>query len=277
MKRNLFVLALSCVMSFPVFSAEREINHTIDLKDPNKPALLEVSLSTGSITVEGYEGKQIKVSAKVKVMRSVKEHDNERHQPKTSRSSEGLKKVVNSAVYFEIEEDGNQVEIESHNRNQNIDLVVSVPYNTKLELDLHRGEDIKINNVHGEIEVSNHAGPITALGVRGPIVAEAMRHDLVVEFDEFSLKKPSSLNVHRGNVDVTLPQQSQLTVEVKTYQGEIYSGLNTEFKSVDQVEKSDSGRNKKVSFGGAMAATLNKGTQKLHINTFRGDIYLRTK
>lgn len=276
MKKTLFAIMVSVMVSTPTMAADREIKHSLSLSNPDKVAKLEVSLSTGSIVVEGYDGKQIEVSAKVKNLMQVKSND-ERHQSKTARSSEGLKKVENKAVYLEIEEDNNEVEIESLNRNQNIALTVKVPFNTNLEIDLHRGEDIKINNVRGEIEVSNHSGAITAVGVRGPIVAEAMRHDLVVVFDEFTTKKPSSLNVHRGNIDVTLPKQSKLTVEVKTYQGEIYSGLETEFKSVDIVEKNDSGRNKKVSFGGAMAATLNKGTQKLHINTFRGDIYLRNK
>ena len=276
MKKFFIPLIAGLVFSTAAISKDREISHSVKLSDPKKPAQIEASLASGSIRVEGYKGSTVEIVAKIKEMKQVSD-SNERTEEKTSRSSKGLKKISNKTIFLEIEEDDNEISIGSMNRNQNIELVLKVPFNSNLELGLHRGEDIVIKDVHGSIEVSNHSGPITATGIRGPIVAESMRHDMVVSFDKFSTGKPSSLNAHRGNIDVTLPEKSQLTIEVKTYQGEIYSGLNAEFASIDTVEKGDSEHEKRTSFGGAMAATLNKGNQKLLINTFRGDIYLRNK
>jgi len=276
MRKICALLLAACLLSPPLLAEERKINHSISLQEPAKPAHIEASLMNGSILVEGYDGKNVEISAVVKPLKLITA-ENTKAESSTTRPSKGLKKIANTAMYLELEKDGNEISIDSMNKNQNIALKIRVPFNSNLDLALHRGDAIEINNVHGSIEVGNHDGPITAKGIRGPIVAECLRHDLVVIFDQYDTSKPSSLNAHRGNIDVTLPKKSDVNIEIKTYQGEIYSGLDAEFKAVDTVDKDASEHEQRISFGGAMAAKLNKGTQQLLINTYRGDIFLRNK
>jgi hypothetical protein len=263
----------------------RDISHTLTLTDPSKPAEIDIELMVGSILVEGYKGNEVIIEGSVK---PAKEDDHvravvrtytygeEEKKNKVKPSTKGLKKITNTMLNLEIEEDDNEIQIESHSRTQHVDLRLKVPFNANLELGLHSGESIVVKNVHGEIEIEAVRAPITATGIKGPIVAEGSRSDLKVIFDEFNTEKPSSLTVHRGNIDITLPKKASADVQVKSYEGDLYSGLDAEFKVVDQVNKSKNSKKQKIVLGGAMSAKINGGKQKVLLNTYRGDVYIRS-
>ncbi len=273
--KKIFVIIVA--LSATTLSAkDREFSHSLTLSEPDKVAQLDISLMTGKISVEGYKGKTIEIKALIKDLRKVKVKS-KKEDPTNSSLTKGLKRVENTSINLEIEEQNNKVDIDSSNRNQYISLIIKVPFNTNLELELHRGEGINIVNVHGSIDVESHEGPLTAIGIHGPIVAEVSRSNLTIDFDKFDLKKPSSLAVHRGDIDLTFPKKSSVGIEVKNYGGDIYSGLTAEFKSMDKVEKNESSKHQQITIGGSMVANLNGGKQKLYINTRRGDIYFREK
>ncbi|MBV1909597.1 MAG: DUF4097 domain-containing protein [Kangiellaceae bacterium] len=283
------LLTLNIVVLSSVQAKEKKVSHSLTLTNPDKAARLEVSLMHGKITVEGYKGKSIEIEAVVRELS--KETDEFWHEridvrvdtgmrdetPPKKPSIKGLKKVEKTMVNLDIEERNNRVSIESHARRQDIELVLRVPFNTNVELELNRGNGIFVNNVHGSIEIESAAGPLSAKGVRGSIVAESSSSNITVIYDTFNLEKPSSLTVHRGNIDVTIPKKSSAQIEVKNYEGEIYSGLDTPFQSVDKIEKGKDGKRQQISIGGTMQAKVNGGKQKLLLNTYRGDIFVRTK
>lgn len=285
------VLILLSVSSWSqlAFTQQRTVSHNLELSDPSKPATIDISLMTGKITVEGYKGKTVKIEATVNDLEKVQEDDWEAKvstkvevkmygENNTQRpSTKGLKKIKQTNVNIDIEERKNRVSIESHNKRDNIQLVLKVPFNANLDLEVNRGNGIIVNNVHGTIEIESVRGSISAKGVRSSIVAESSRSDMTIVFDEFNLEKPSSLTVHRGNIDVTLPKKASTLIDVKNYEGEIFSGIEAEFKNVDKVEKGTSRGHQKISIGGSMQAKLNGGKQKLLLNTYRGDMFIRSK
>lgn len=288
---NLKTWAVLIVVSWTIAisAKERTVSHNLELTDPTKVAMIEVSLMQGTINIEGYKGKSVEIVATVSDLAKVRENDwkdalpvktithvngdNERKRP----STKGLKKVEKTNVNIDIEELNNKVSIVSHTSRQNIMLTIKVPFSSNLDIELHRSEGISINNVHGNIEIESSMGPISAKGVRGSIVAESSSSDLSIVFEEFNLDNPSSLTVHRGDIDVTLPKKSSATIEVKNYDGEIFSGLDVEFENVDKVEKGNSRGRQQIVLGGSMQATINGGKQKLKLNTLRGDMFIRTK
>ena len=66
-------------------------------------------------------------------------------------------------------------------------------------------------------------------------------------------------------------------IEVKNYEGEIYSGIAANFESVDKVEKDSERGHQQIIIGGTMQANFNGGKQKLLLNTYRGDVFVRNK
>jgi hypothetical protein len=275
MKNKLMLAASLLLCSLSLVAKEQVFERSIALADPEKPAKVEVMLMSGSITIEGYKGNKVEVFARTKELQKVEKEKSSKN--KDNQSKRGLKRITNDALRLELESRGNSVSVNSINRKQHIDVIVKVPFNSNLELNLMQGDEINISNVKGSIEARNIRGNIKAIGVTGPIIAESMGKELVVVFDNFDTTKPSSLNAHKGNVDVSFPKNSKLIVEVKNYQGEIYSGLDAEFVSTDTIEESGTNNNHRTTIvGGALAATVNGGSQKLMINSFKGDIFIRT-
>lgn len=286
MKNYLLAFATLLFVSCNLVAKERIYERSFSLSEPNKLANIEVMLMNGSISVEGYKGNSIKVLARVKSLDKVSEEDEiTESKVKSKKSSKvikddprkGLTKVSNTGMQLEIEKSGNSISIGTMNKKQYVELSLKVPFNSDLELQLHRGGDINVNAVQGSLDIQNLRGAIKASGIVGPIVAESVRKDVVVVFKSFNTEKPSSLNAHRGNVDISVPKKSKVKIEIKSYQGEIYSGIEPKFESIDNVEEGDTNSNHNVTIiGGAMAASLNGGTQKLMINTFRGDVFVRS-
>ena len=286
---SLMFLFCVSVLTQTVESKEKQVSHSLKLSKPDAVVRVDVSLMYGSIQVEGFKGKTVEIQATVKDLTKVKSNDWENavnreinthmdgDNQSPTPSKKGLKKVEKTSINLDIEERNNRVSIESHSNRENIELVLKVPFNSNLELAVNRGEGVSIENVYGNIEIETARGPIRAKGIKGSIVAESSRSDITIVFDEFTLKKPSSLTVHRGNIDVTLPKKASALIEVKSYQGEIYSGIDAEFKSVDKVQQNDERGRQQIVIGGTMQAKLNQGKQKLLLNTYRGDVFVRSK
>lgn len=286
MKNYLLAFATLLFVSCNLVAKERVYERSISLSQPDKLADIEVMLMNGSISVEGYKGNTIEILARVKSLDEVSEEDglkkvkvkaNKTSLAKKDDPRKGLTKVVNTGMQLEIEKSGNSLSIDTMNRKQYVELSLKVPFKSDLELQLHRGGDIDVKAVQGSLDIQNLRGAIKATGIVGPIVAESVRKDVVVVFKNFNTEKPSSLNAHRGNVDISVPKKSKVRIEIKSYQGEIYSGIDSKFESVDNVEEGDTNSDRNVTIvGGAMAASLNGGKQKLMINTFKGDVFVRS-
>ncbi len=278
MKHYLLAFATLLVISGNLVAKERVYERSITLSNPGKLADIEIMLMNGAISVEGYKGDTIKLVARVKILDKVnKEKQHSETKLKKGDPRNGLTKVSNTGLQLEIEKHGNSITIGSIGKKQYVELELKVPFKSNLELQLHRGGDIIVSDIRGSLDLQNLRGAIKATGIVGPIVAESVRQDVVVVFKEFNTEKPSSLNAHRGNVDISLPKKSKVLIEIKSYQGEIYSGIASKFESIEMVEDGDPKSEHHVTvIGGAMAASLNGGTQKLLINTFRGDVFVRS-
>ena len=284
MKKSLSLSLLFLAMltgSMQVANAA-EKNFSLPLSKPGEPVSIELEVYRGSITLVGYKGDTIEISAttsvyagKDKDLKKVKAKIN----PNTSkRSTEGLKSVKSQSMRLEIEERNNKVEISSEVSNQHVDLVIKVPQRSSIEVELYKGGDINIDGIKGGLELEAYEGMIIAKNISGPIVAETARTDIVVSFTDFAKTSPSSLTSHMGNVDITLAKKVAVNVNVQTYQGEIFSGLDKDFVVIDQIKKNKKGKKaqkQKIVLGGIMQAKVNGGGQALSLTSYSGNLYIR--
>lgn len=263
-------------------------DYSLPLTNPNEPATLSAGIMRGSVTVIGYDGKTIEISANPTTKVINKDDDdfdrqierqverslgNDDEKPK--RSMKGLKKVENFSGQIEIVESNNHVEIESHHNRQSVDFVIKVPFATSLKIEQYKGGNIKVNDVRGALELASHRGSISVQGAVGPIVAESMREDIEVVFSDLDQTTPSSLTSHRGSIDITLSAKLKAKIKVQTHRGEVYSGLANEFVVDDKVQSRQSEGRRHVTMGGMLSADVNGGGQTLSLMTYRGDIYIR--
>jgi len=252
-------------------------SYNLPLSKPGEPVSIEVEVYRGSITLVGYKGDTIEINAKTSTFTG-KDKDLKKVKAKINnspRSSKGLKSVKSPSMRLEIEERNNEVEISSEVSNQHVDLVIKVPQRSSVDIELYKGGDINIDGVNGGLELEAYEGMIIAKNISGPIVAETARTDIVVNFSAFDKTSPSSLTSHMGNVDITLAKNVAANVNVQTYRGEVFSGLDKDFVVIDEIKKSKNGKKQEIVLGGVMQAKVNGGGQALSLTSYSGNLYVR--
>lgn len=261
-----------------------ERTYSLPLSKPGEPATLVAEIHTGAIFVEGYDGAEVKVSAKIEEFHDSDDHkahrqnDNYRRVNKSKeRSSEGLKSVKNNMMQLSIEEDDNEIDISSEYSTQKVVLHIQVPKSTSLDIELYQGGDVEIKDIAGAIEVSAFKGGINAKGVSGPMVAETHSTDIVVSFDNLAQENPTSLTTHSGNIDISVSKNTSAKINVQNYKGEILSGLATEFVVSEDAKRVNKGGKQKIVIGGMMSAEVNGGGQDITLATYNGNVYVRSK
>lgn len=138
----------------PAPSADRV---TVPLSDPSRPALIDVSLVQGSITVRGSNRKDVGVVAMPGADRPRRRYD---------ANADGLRRLPQTAG-FRISEEGNRVKIGSDDPGRSINFEIEVPLRSNLKLSAVNDGEILIENVDGELEVTNVNGGIVMNSVAG--------------------------------------------------------------------------------------------------------------
>jgi hypothetical protein len=276
------VWILTALLGLAVASAQQDDADrlTVPFSDPTRPGRVEVGLLNGSITVTGYDGKDVLIEARAAGEDASDEHAPEEESDDESRRKRaGLRRIPNLATGLTVEEKRNVVTVGTEAMQQTIDLAIRVPRKCSLELSTVNSGELKIVGVAGEIEVNNTNGGIEVHNVSGSVVAHALNGDVVVVFDKIEAQKAMSFSSLNGDIDVTLPADVRANIRTKTDNGEIYSDFDIKLEraSVPKAESTTGkkGPRYKVKIDNAMSGTLNGGGPELRFETFNGDIYIR--
>jgi len=278
--KKTFTLTLVAMLFGSIQSARAaEQSYNLSLSNAGEPVSIDLEVYRGSVTLIGYKGDTIEISAKTSIFsgkdNDLKKVNNGINKKNSSRSTKGLKSVKSQGMRLKIEERNNKVEISSEVSNQHVDLIIKVPQRSSVDAELYKGGDINIDGVNGGLELEAYEGMILAKNISGPIVAETAKTDIVVSFSDFAKTGPSSLTSHVGNVDITLAKKVAANVNVQTYQGEIFSGLDKDFVVVDEIKRNKNGQKQKIVLGGVMQAKVNGGGQTLSLISYSGNLYIR--
>ncbi len=100
------------------------------------------------------------------------EHDRDRRSRGATRGHEAHRQHV--AYGLTAEEEDNVLTVSTWSPDRYTDLVIQVPVNTSLKLNVINGGDIMVENVTGEIEVNNTNGGVQLTNVSGSVIAHAL-------------------------------------------------------------------------------------------------------
>src|SRR5688572_28915104 len=125
----------------PLAARQQPDRVTVPLSDPSRPALVDVSLVQGSITVRGSNRKDVLVIA----------HPAEdRPSRRASADASGLRRIPQTAG-FRISEEGNRIKVSSDSHNRSISFEIEAPVQTNLKLHTVNGGEIVVENVEGDL------------------------------------------------------------------------------------------------------------------------------
>jgi DUF4097 and DUF4098 domain-containing protein YvlB len=238
---------------------------SVTLSDPTRPALVKASLISGGITVKAYDGKEVVVEARVRNRES-------------ARSDSGPKRLTISTTGLTVEEESNQVNINTESYARAIDLFISVPVHTSLHLRAVNDGDIVVNGVDGELDVDNVNGSVTLNNIAGSAVAHALNGRLLATFTRIN-QKPMAFSSLNGDVDVTFPGDLKANVSLRSDMGDVFSDFDVQMQAASSqpiVEDSRGhGGKYRVKIDKTVRGTINGGGTELQFTNFNGQIYIR--
>jgi DUF4097 and DUF4098 domain-containing protein YvlB len=179
-----------------------------------------------------------------------------------------------------VTEEDNQVHIKTESFNRPVDLVISVPRRTSLELKCMNDGDIWVEHVDGDIDANDLNGKVTIKNVSGSVLAHSLNGEVLVTLDRIDPAKPMSFSTMNGDIDVTLPDSLRATLRMKTDHGEIFSDFDVKLDPASGAA-STGGREKDgsfhVRFDRTLRGTVNGGGPEFQFTSFNGQIYIRKK
>lgn len=238
----------------------------VTLSDPSRPAHVKVSMVNGGITVKAYEGKEVVVEARVR-------------NRENARSEGGPKRIAISTTGLSVEEENNEVNINTDSYMHPIDVTVSVPVHTSLKLRAVNDGDIAVTGVNGDLDVDDVNGSVTLNNIAGSAVAHALNGHLTATFTRVDGQKAMAFSSLNGNIDVTFPADLKADVSIRSDQGDVFSDFDVQLKATQAQPVVEDGRGHggkyRVKVDKTVHGTINGGGPEIQFRNFQGQIYIR--
>jgi Putative adhesin len=263
------VLLAALVLTSPGVAAQQAAvdRVTVPLSDPARPALIDVSLVHGSITVRGTNRKDVGVVAHPEA---------DRPRRRMDANAEGLRRIPQSAG-FRITEEANRVRVSSDSPNRSVNFEIEVPARSNLKLSTVNGGEILVENVEGELEVSNTNGGITLNGVAGAVTAGTTNGNVRATLTRVTAQREMAFTSLNGTVDVTLPPSTKANLRLRSNNGDVYSDFDVQLAaSTPTVEESRSSNGRyRINRNRSIVGTINGGGPEFELRTFNSNVYVR--
>lgn len=264
MKRY-YLLTMICLLASFCLVGQEEQEFTIPLSNPGEAGKLVASLHRGSVRVEGYDGKEVKIKV-------VSPENDENYNRDSSKN--GLRRIPNTAAQFNVEELDNVVTI-SGVKNRRVDFLIMVPRSFSLQLKTHHDGYINVKNVEGNIEADGHHEDIELTGISGSVIADTHHGEIKVEFNEVDKNTPMAFSTYHGDIDISLPGDVDGSTKIKTTKGEIYTDFDLDLKVELNNVQTQSGGGTKIKVGGWLKGDLGSGGPEYMFSTYHGDVIIR--
>ena len=239
---------------------------SVALSDPSRPAFVTASLINGGIAVKAYEGKEVVVEARARNRES-------------ANSESNMKRIIVSSTGLSVEEENNEVRINSDSTMRPVDLTISVPVHTSLKLSAVNSGDILVTGVDGELDVNDVNGSVTLNNVSGSAVAHALNGRILATFAHVNPQKPMAFSSLNGDIDVTFPADLKANVSLKSDRGDVFSDFDVQIQaSAPQQTVEDNrkhGGKYLIRIDKTVHGTINGGGPEFQFTNFNGGIYIR--
>jgi hypothetical protein len=240
---------------------------TVPLTDASRPALLDVSLVQGSITVRGVSRKDLLVTART---------TEDRPRRVADADATGLRRIPQTAG-FRITEEGNRVRIHADSPNRAISFDIEAPAHTNLKLSTVNSGEILVENIEGELDVSNINGGITLNSVAGSVTAGTTNGNVRATLTRVTAEMGMAFTSLNGTVDVTLPPTTRANLRLRSDRGDVYSDFDVQLgpaAPVVQETRSSNGRYR-ISRNRSTVGAINGGGPEFDLRTFNSNVYVR--
>jgi len=254
-----------------------EVNKVLHFQDPSKMKDLQVDNIFGSIVVTGYEGVEVKLSAR----KTIK-----------ARTEEKIQKAEQE-VNLDITEQGNVIDIyvdgpfrHQHNERGNwsdpgyevhYDFDIKVPRKTNIYLKTATAGNIQVSNIEGEFQIRHADGKIVMQDIVGAGTARTAAGDVEVQF----AKNPDadcSFKTVAGDIHAVFLENLSADFLLKTRYGDAFSDFPVSLLPV-QSSATEERKNGKYVYrsNASVGVRIGAGGPEIKMDTLAGDILINKK
>lgn len=260
------ILALVLIACSPLSQAQ-ERPHTINvpLSRPGEPITLDIDLMSARIEVIGEDREDAVFEVTVA-------GDGQRRIVTPS----GALPIRGSSYAIDVEEDDNEISVDSDHRAGKVTVLARVPRQANLSLGTINDGAIIVSNIVGNLELSNTNGPITVRGVTGSVIAESINAPIDVDFSGLDEIHASSFETLNGDITVGLPANAGAQLHLDSGQGYITSDFEVEVEQNGGSVQRDEGRNgTTIRIENVIVAKVNGGGPVLRLKSLHGNMHIR--
>lgn len=229
--KNLKYLLLTWIFILFIFydgSAQVAKRESKSFENPTVPATLIVEAYQGNIYVEGYNGKEVVVTA----------YNAEYGEELRLSQSRMVDRKV-----FSLEEKNNQMNLRSYLPEEKgpkkLILQIQVPEKTSLQISLQKGGDVQIQGTSRAVEIDNPQGKVRLEGLKGWAVVNSIEGDIYASFEEVVINKPMSFITLKGNIDLDFPKNLQAQFRMKTTSGMVHNEFGTPINQSESLTEAN--------------------------------------
>ena len=267
MKRfHIVILSVILMLPFLIRAQQLDEQFTVPFSDPGKTGRLIVSIHSGSIFVNVYDGKEVIVKAKSR--------DTGKEKEKESKTEDGMTRIPTSSTNFYIRENENVIKVNSDSWKNTIDISVQVPRNISLKLNTHNHGEIVVEGVNGELEIENYNGPITLTNISGSALANSHNGRITASFKDVKADTPMAFSTFNGNLDITFPSNVKASARIKTRNGEVFTDFDMNI-SRPQPQRKEGKNGYEIRIEDWINGNINGGGPEFMFKNYNGNIYIR--
>src|SRR5262249_48890991 len=133
-----------------------------------------------------------------------------------------------------VEEENNDVRINTESYARPVDVTISVPVHTSLKLRAVNDGDIVVTGVDGELDVDDVNGSVTLNNISGSAVAHALNGHLHATFTRVNPQKAMAFSSLNGDIDVTFPADLKANVRIRSDRGDVFSDFDVQLQAASQ-------------------------------------------
>lgn len=280
------IINICIILSISVSSLYSQM---MDL-DRGRTTTLELEFFYGGITIIGTDTDRILI-----------EH------VKTNPVSPNMKKAVKPGTYKKSDLDinlnaktiGNKVVLRpSEPNSQFADYKITVPKDLIIRIKSHRSkfknsdwsegtvqaelhDAIYIKNIEKEVEILAFSADVKLEDITGPITCTLHKGNIDMVFKDFPEKAPSAIALHKGDINIHLPEKVSCNLALTVFSGDINSEFDIKGATMELPDEiwrhnihSGEDINKHEVHNLPVSGKINDGGAAINVSVFKGEINL---
>lgn len=233
----------------------------VPLSRPGEPVSLNIELMSARIEVIGEERKDVQLQITML------------GGERKIKTPSGMKTLAGSGGAVSVEEEDNEVSVESESPTGRFEVIARVPRRANLDLETVQDGSIVVRDISGTLELQNVNGPITATNINGSVIGESVNDAIQIGFSGISTSGATSVSSLNGDITVSLPPNAGAELRIDNAQGQIDSDFELDVKPTKAtIERNERRGGVSVTMEDVIVATVNGGGPVIKLKTLNGNI-----